>query len=114
MQQLATAARNAVGALGISFSAPGYGTAAHAELGKLIKGSPEYFSEISYRDGVVVPYGTPDSRRAEVVFGVDPTKPEAIFDFKTGRRGISGRWRSEIWQHVPDGYNNIPIIALAC
>ncbi|WP_260477038.1 RHS repeat-associated core domain-containing protein, partial [Stenotrophomonas sp. 278] len=67
------------------------GTLIHSELKRLVDQNcptSEYATEVSYKDGVVVPYGTAGSSRADVVFG-PVNAPTAVYDLKTGWGYIS-------------------------
>lgn len=62
------------------------GTLVHSEFKRLIDSTcpaSHYRTEVSYKNGVLVPYGTAGSSRADVVFG-PVSKPLNVYDLKTG------------------------------
>jgi hypothetical protein len=88
MRDLArTAVENAGHGIGAQF-----GTAAHSNLSGLVKeaGGPNLWSEVSYMDGKVVPYGTNGSIRVDRIAGT-PEAPTLIGDLKTGAAKLTPR-----------------------
>jgi RHS repeat-associated protein len=79
-----------------------HGTKVHTEFGKEIKasGAPELHSEVSYRNGEVVEYGTEGSVRVDAVIG-NKHLPNAIVDLKTGDAELSQGRVDELLKHVP-------------
>jgi hypothetical protein len=62
------------------------GTLIHSEFEALVTSlgpASGFTAEVSYKNGVVVPYGTAGSSRADVVFG-SLAAPTAVYDLKTG------------------------------
>ncbi|MFN4329268.1 MAG: RHS repeat-associated core domain-containing protein [Limnobacter sp.] len=62
------------------------GTLIHSEFEALVTSlgpASRFTAEVSYKDGVVVSYGTAGSSRADVVFG-SLAAPTAVYDLKTG------------------------------
>jgi hypothetical protein len=56
----------------------------HREFAQTVKLlGPLYGAEVSYRDGVLVPYGTPGSVRADAVYGPIATPVYAV-ELKSG------------------------------
>jgi RHS repeat-associated protein len=82
-----TAANNVDASCGLRCVLPWIrGTLIHSEFKRLVDStcpSSQYRTEISYKDGNVVPYGTPGSSRADVVLG-PLLKPVVVYDLKTG------------------------------
>ena len=67
------------------------GTLIHSEFKRLVDSTcprSQYATEISYKDGDIVRYGTPGSSRADVVFG-PVGAPIVVFDLKTGLAYLS-------------------------
>ncbi len=108
MEQLQGAANDAVQNLG-----PGsgriYGTLAHSEFADLVDslGNPNLSTEISYKGGVQVPYGTPGSIRVDVVEG-PLSAPTAVYDLKTGSSTLTPARIQQIQSHIPGG-GDIPV-----
>jgi YD repeat-containing protein len=94
-------------------SQPVKGTKIHSAFERLIKseGQGEFQSEISYLNGVVVKRGKKGSIRVDAVLG-DPEHPLAIWDLKTGKRGLSEARKAQIREHLPLGYEHIDITEL--
>jgi hypothetical protein len=88
-------------------SGAAYGTAVHAEFSNLVESSTNLATEISYKGGTPVDYGTPGSIRADVVEGpVDA--PTAIYDLKTGNATLTPARVMQIQNEVPGG-TNVPV-----
>jgi RHS repeat-associated protein len=106
---LAAAATRASGAIGPGSGAV-HGTRVHsafaAELQAL--GRSDVFSEVSYLQGRVVPYGTRGSVRLDAVVG-SPGAPSAIYDLKTGSAMLSSSRIAQIRSHLPPGFQDIPV-----
>ncbi|MCZ7627613.1 MAG: hypothetical protein M5U19_00210 [Microthrixaceae bacterium] len=87
-----------------------HGTHVHSsfadELAAL--GRTDVFSEISYLNGRVVPYGTKGSVRLDAVVG-SPGAPSAIYDLKTGSAALTSSRIAQIRSHLPPGFQNIPV-----
>ena len=49
---------------------------------------PEYSAEVSYKDGIRVPYGTPGSVRADAIYG-DPASPAYAVELKSGAATVT-------------------------
>jgi len=108
-------------------SARGWGSRVHARFAELIKAEPasaNLFSEVAYRHGVLGKrWRNPvtrkegwqkDSRVPDVVFGQDRLKPELLLDLKTGAEGLDETWYDELLDQLPDGYENVPVLAIRC
>ena len=108
--QLLAAADRAVATTGPG-SGPVYGTRVHSAFADEIAalGRADLFTEVSYLHGRVVPYGTPGSVRLDVVEG-SVLAPRAIYDLKTGTAALTPGRISQIRSHLPDGFENIPIL----
>jgi RHS repeat-associated protein len=90
-------------------SGPAYGTAVHSEFADLVDGlgNSNLSTEVSYKGGQVVDYGTPGSIRADVVEGpVDA--PTAIYDLKTGNATLTPTRTTQIQNELPGG-SNVPV-----
>lgn len=106
LQILADTAASTVDAkCGIECSLPWIrGTLIHSEFKRLVDRTcpaSEYTTEVSYKDRVRVPYGTPGSSRADVVFG-PVVAPIAVYDLKTG-------WAYMTWGQFESYAENLPI-----
>jgi hypothetical protein len=88
-----------------------YGTKVHSAMAKDVKNSGIASTEVSYKDGRVVEHGHPGSIRCDFVCGT-PKEPTAIFDLKTGTAGLGPRRIAQIRSHLPQDYQNIPIIEI--
>jgi len=96
--QLQNAANRAVEIVGEG-KGPVYGTKVHNEFAKTkVEGTS---SEISYKDGQVVPYGTKGSVRVDRVVG-DINNPSAIYDLKTGDAKVTPADATRYQSHVPN------------
>ncbi len=98
------------------------GRRVHKEFDDLVSrsGDPELFGETGYLHGRVVqkignawPAGTsaPDG-----VFGVSRAQPEALFDLKTGEKGILAGWIDTITHNLGQlvGSSTVPVFTLHC
>jgi len=65
-------------------------------------------TEVSYRNGSVVPRGTRGSVRVDAVRG-RPERPKEIWDLKTGGARLTPQRIQQIRRHLPRGCQNIPI-----
>jgi hypothetical protein len=83
---------------------PTHGTRVHAALEAEIKAlnRPDLLAEISFKDGVVVPRGTPGSIRLDVVEVSSSGKVITVWDLKTGGAKLSIKRIGEIQQHLPN------------
>ncbi|MDQ1117929.1 MULTISPECIES: RHS repeat-associated core domain-containing protein [Pseudoxanthomonas] len=101
-----SAARNVDATCGIRCSLPWIrGTLIHSEFKRLVDTtcpSAQYATEVSYKDGQVVPYGTWGSSRADVIFG-QTGAPTAVYDLKTGWAYISQGQAQAYYQNLPPG-----------
>jgi hypothetical protein len=96
--QLQKAANQAAGVAGEG-QGPVYGTKVHSEFSKInVEGTT---SEVSYKNGQVVPYGTKGSVRVDKVAG-DINKPSAIYDLKTGGAKVTTKDVAKYMLHVPE------------
>jgi RHS repeat-associated protein len=81
------------------------GTLIHSEFARLVKAQCDpmmYKTEVSYLNGNQVPYGTPNSSRADVVFG-PLDAPTAVYDLKTGWAYISRGQLNGYGDNLPPG-----------
>ena len=110
LDDVASAAERAAASVGVG-RGPVYGTRVHTafadELAAL--GRSDVFSEVSYLNGRVVPYGTPGSVRLDVVVG-SPTAPTAIYDLKTGSASLTSSRMEAIRAHLPAGFQDVPVL----
>jgi hypothetical protein len=107
LQSLATAAAaNVDASCGWRCNLPWIrGTLIHTEFEALVTAlgpTSRFTPEVSYKDGVIVPYGTPGSSRADVVFG-SPAAPIAAYDLKTGWAYMSIRQAKAYGANLPAG-----------
>lgn len=88
-----------------------HGTRVHTAFADEVAalGRSDLFSEVSYLNGQVVPYGTPGSVRLDVVVG-SPGAPTAIWDLKTGSAVLTPSRIAQIQSHLPPGFQNVPVI----
>ncbi|WP_296280514.1 RHS repeat-associated core domain-containing protein [Pseudoxanthomonas sp.] len=79
------------------------GTAIHAEFAANVTalGGP-YSAEVSYRNGFVVPYGTPGSVRADGVFGAT-NAPNYVIELKSGAAQLSSGEVRDYYDNLPEG-----------
>jgi hypothetical protein len=108
IDQLQSAADQAVANVGPG-SGPAYGTAVHSEFADIVDSfdNPNLSTEVSYKGGVEVPYGTPGSIRADTVDG--PTSaPTTVYDLKTGSAQLTPARTQQIQKEVPGG-SNVPV-----
>jgi RHS repeat-associated protein len=107
---LAGAASRAASKVGPG-SGPVYGTRVHSAFAEEVAalGRSDLFSEVSYLNGQVVPYGTPGSVRLDVVVG-SPSAPTAIWDLKTGSAALTPARVAQIQSHLPPGFQNVPVL----
>lgn len=105
---VAGAANDAVQNVGTG-SGAAYGTAVHSEFADLVDGmgNSSLSTEISYKNGVQVPYGTAGSIRADVVEG-PLHAPTAVYDLKTGSATLTPARIQQIQSHLPGG-SNVPV-----
>jgi hypothetical protein len=69
---------------------------------------PNIHAEISYRNGIEVPYGAPDSVRFDAIIG-PRNAPTAAYDLKTGDSGITAADITKMRNNLPPASRNIPI-----
>ena len=86
-----------------------YGTAVHSEFSDLVEatGNSNLSTEVSYKGGQVVPYGTSGSVRADVVEG-PVNAPTQIYDLKTGKATLTSTRVNQIQNNIPGG-SNVPV-----
>jgi RHS repeat-associated protein len=91
-----------------------WGTRVHTTFAQFVEalraqGLPVW-DEVVYRNGRYYPgrRRPKGSIVADVVVG-DPRHPIAIYDLKTGKRGLTPARIRQIRRHLPPGYKNIPI-----
>jgi hypothetical protein len=65
-------------------------------------GLPEFNAEISYKNGIVVPYGTNGSVRADAVEG-PISRPRVVYELKTGGAYVSLYEYNNYKQNLPQG-----------
>lgn len=89
------------------------GTRVHSAFAAELRalGRSDVFSEVSYLNGRVVPYGTRGSVRLDAVVG-SPGAPSAIYDLKTGAATLSSSRIAQIRSHLPPGFQDIPVLVL--
>jgi len=89
---------------------PVYGTKVHKEfenqINLLKQQGVNVSSEVSYLNGKVVPYGTENSVRADVVVG-DINSPTAVYDLKTGGATISTTQMNNYKANLPSSVKTI-------
>jgi len=92
---------------------PVYGTRVHSEFADEIAslGRSDVFSEVSYLNGEVVPYGTRGSVRLDAVVG-SPGAPSAIYDLKTGSAALTPARIAQIRANLPAGFQDVPVLEL--
>ena len=81
------------------------GTLIHSEFEALVTSlgpASGFTAEVSYKDGVVVPYGTAGSSRADVIFG-SLAAPTAAYDLKTGWAYMSIGQAKAYGANLPSG-----------
>jgi len=86
------------------------GSFAHKAFADSIKalGDPNIHAEVSYLNGVEVPYGTKDSVRFDAITG-PRNAPTAAYDLKTGDSGITAADITKMRNNLPQASHNIPI-----
>ncbi len=90
---------------------PVYGTNVHTAFADEVAalGRSDLFTEVSYLNGQVVPYGTRGAVRLDVVVG-SPSAPTAIWDLKTGSAALTQARIAQIQSHLPPAFQNIPVL----
>ena len=90
-----------------------YGTAVLSEFAAEINAlsDSDLSTEVSYKDGEVVPYGTRGSVRLDVVEG-DLQEPQAAYDLENGTATLTPARIAQIQANLPPGYRDIPIIEI--
>ncbi len=86
-----------------------YGTAVHGEFADLIEGlgNPNLATEVSYKGGQVVEYGTSGSVRVDVVEGPFDA-PTCCYDLKTGSATLTPARAVRIQNELPGG-SSVPV-----
>lgn len=107
LTRLATTAANNVDATcGLRCALPWIrGTLIHSEFKRLVDANcppSQYATEVSYKNGFRVPYGTEGSSRADVVLG-PVNKPIVVYDLKTGWAYISYGQAQAYGANLPPG-----------
>jgi RHS repeat-associated protein len=88
-------------------SGAAYGTAVHSEFADLVEASTNLSTEVSYKGGQVVEYGTPGSVRVDAVEGpIDA--PTCCYDLKTGSATLTPARTAQIQNELPGG-SNVPV-----
>ncbi len=88
---------------------PVWGTKVHTEFSKDVK-AMGLNSEVSYKGGKPDVYGK-DSVRLDAVKG-PKNAPEAVYDLKTGKQGLTKARIQQIRDNLPPGYQDKPIIEI--
>ena len=86
-----------------------YGTKVHSEFADLVEGTGDsnLSTEVSYKGGKVVDYGTPGSIRADVVEGpIDA--PTNVYDLKTGSAELTPSRIAQMQKELPGG-SSVPV-----
>ncbi|MEM7341948.1 MAG: hypothetical protein AAF467_25110 [Actinomycetota bacterium] len=118
LQQLCRDAKAAVPRAGKS--AQQWGREVHEEFADRIisEGNPRLFPETGYinrglaqRQGAAWEAG---ATAPDAVLGDSQAQPKAIFDLKTGTRGIRTSWRTRVRSNLPVGFTDIPLIEIRC
>ena len=83
----------------------------HSEFARRINSlkNPQIVTEVTYKNGVVVPYGTKGGVRLDVVEYNANGSIKNVFDLKTGKAKLTNRRIQSIQRHLP---NNAPILEL--
>jgi len=86
------------------------GTIIHKRFAnKVIADNPSYNAEISYKDGLIVRYGTKGSVRADAVFGVIQS-PKFVVELKTGTFNYMSIREARLYlEHLPEGTPVYPL-----
>jgi RHS repeat-associated protein len=78
-----------------------HGTKVHTEFAKKVDPKKSgVTTEVSYKNGDVVPRGTPGSIRVDAVRG-NPARPQGVYDVKTGGAKLDAARKAEIQKHLP-------------
>jgi RHS repeat-associated protein len=87
------------------------GTLKHSEFAKQVKGlnDPLIQSEVTYKNGQIVPYGTKGGVRLDVVEYNPNGTIKAVYDLKTGKAGLTNSRIQQIQNNLP---NNAPILEI--
>ena len=106
VQQAANIAQRTVG----QGRGPVHGTRVHTEFANQVQriSRGRIQTEVSYRNGRVVPRGTRGAVRVDAVRG-RPERPKEIWDLKTGGARLTPQRIQQIRRHLPRGCQNIPI-----
>jgi hypothetical protein len=91
-------------------SGPVFGTKAHTAFRQEVQ-RLGLASEVTYLRGRTFAQYKKDSIRADAVLGPDDA-PQAIFDLKTGSARLTEGRIARIRDHLPDGFDDIPIIEI--
>ncbi len=83
----------------------------HSEFEQAVKdlNNPLLKTEVSYKNGIVVPRGTAGSVRLDVVEYNPNGTVKAIFDLKTGKAGLTQTRINQILSHVGE---NVPVVGI--
>jgi len=86
------------------------GTAIHRVFANKARAlSVSYDAEISYKNGVIVPYGTSGSVRADATYG-DINRPQFVIELKTGRFNYMSRGEAQGYlDNLPRGVPVYPL-----
>ena len=88
-------------------SGAAYGTAVHSEFGYLVEVNTGLSTEVSYKGGLQVDYGTQGSVRVDVVEGpIDA--PTCCYDLKTGGAKLTPARTTQIQDELPGG-SKVPV-----
>lgn len=87
------------------------GTLKHSEFAKQVKGlnDPLIQSEVTYKNGQIVPYGTKGGVRLDVVEYNSNGTIKAVYDLKTGKAGLTNGRIQQIQNNLP---NNAPVLEI--
>lgn len=97
-----------------------WGRQVHKEFDRLIQldGNPRLFGETGYlsqrtvgRRGAAWPKGT---TAPDAVLGPSVDMPKALFDLKTGVKGIEEVWETRVRNNLPMGFDDIPVVEIRC
>lgn len=80
------------------------GIAIHKVFAEKVRAADvSYDVEVSYKNGVIVPYGTLGSVRADAIYG-DISRPQFVVELKTGRFNYMSRGEARAYlENLPRG-----------
>ena len=86
------------------------GQAIHSAFANKVRAlGVSYDAEISYKNGVLVPYSTPGSVRADATYG-DINRPQFVVELKTGRFNYMSRGEARAYlENLPRGTPVYPL-----